>query len=378
MHLVDMPAYYPPHKGGVEAYAHELHRRLLEANPGLRITVFTSAIGAPAGTEHLGDRWKVVRWPGFEIISHYPLPNPGFTKRLRAECGPDTVLMTHTRFYWPHVWASLFAKRAKLRRLHVEHGSSPVQSGNAFVRFVAFMVDALTSQPVLRWADEVVSVSGSAGKFVKDLAGRDAKVLHRGIELPDDLVAQPVEEPPTVVFVGRLINGKGVADLLNATAEVHRRGLPLRLRLLGDGPNAAELKALTGTLGLAESVEFVGAVDHDTALAGMARGTVFVNPSWTEGLPTTVLEAAAIGCNVVATDVGGTAEIITDGVTGRLVPARDVTALANALEAAVRDPERAAKATKLREITRQNFSWDTAVAEFTGLLAGGGAAGRSR
>ncbi len=373
-----MPAYYPPHKGGVEAYAHELHRRLLEANPDLRITVFTSAIGAPAGTEHLSDRWKVVRWPGFEIISHYPLPNLGFTKRLRAECGPDSVLMTHTRFYWPHVWASLFAKRAKLRRLHVEHGSSPVQSGNWFVRFVAFMVDALTSQPVLRWADDVVSVSGSAGKFVRDLAGREATVLHRGIELPDDLVAQPVEEPPTVCYVGRLINGKGVADLLNATAEVHRRGLPLRLRLLGDGPNAAELRTLTQTLNLGEFVEFVGAVDHDTALAEMARGTVFVNPSWTEGLPTTVLEAAAIGCNIVATDVGGTAEIITDGVTGRLVPARDVPALANALEAAVRDPERTAKAAKLRETTRQNFNWDAAVAKFTGMLAGGGSAEHSR
>jgi hypothetical protein len=87
VHLVDMPVYYPPHKGGVEAYAHELHRRLLEADPNLRITVFTSAVGAPAGVQRLGERWTVVRWPGREVVSHYPVPYPGFTRKLRALCG---------------------------------------------------------------------------------------------------------------------------------------------------------------------------------------------------------------------------------------------------------------------------------------------------
>ncbi|HEX7302907.1 glycosyltransferase [Lentzea sp.] len=369
MHLVDMPAYYPPHKGGVEAYTHELHRRMLEADPELRITVFTSAVGAPAGVEELSDRWKVVRWPGGDIIDHYPVPKPGFTKLLRSLCGPDTVLMTHTRFYWPHAWAALFAKRNKIRRVHVEHGSSPVQSGNAAVRFVAFLVDALTSQPVLRWADEVVAVSGSAGEFVRKLAGREAKVLHRGIELEDGLGPRPRSGPPTACFVGRLINGKGVADLLDATAAVHREGVDLKLRLCGDGPAAAELRAKVASLGLTEHVEFLGAVDHDTALSEMAAATVFVNPSWTEGLPTTVLEAAAIGVTVVATDVGGTAEIVEDGVTGWLVPPRDPAALAAALVKAVTDPERETRAAKLRANTRAHFSWDRAVAEFFALLA---------
>ncbi|MGM1061129.1 glycosyltransferase family 4 protein [Saccharothrix sp. Mg75] len=378
MHLVDMPAYYPPHKGGVEAYAHELHRRLLEADPDLRITVFTSAVGAPAGEERLGDRWTVVRWPGFELISHYPVPNPGFTRRLRALCGPDTVLMTHTRFYWPHVWAALFAKRAGLRRLHVEHGSTPVQSGNGFVRFAAAVVDRVTSQPVLRWAEQVVAVSGAAAVFARQLAGRDARVLHRGIDLPEELVGHPSAEPATACFVGRLINGKGVADLVDATAELHRRGVPLRLRLCGDGPAAADLRARVSSAGLGDHVEFLGAVDHDTALREMAAATVFVNPSWTEGLPTTVLEASAIGCAVVATDVGGTAEIVDDGVTGWLVPAKDPRALARALEDALTSPDRVTRAAKLRETTRARFSWDRAIAEFSAMLVGDGRRGAAR
>ncbi|WP_447005114.1 glycosyltransferase family 4 protein [Saccharothrix isguenensis] len=370
MHLVDMPVYYPPHKGGVEAYAHELHRRLLEADPNLRITVFTSAVGAPAGVQRLAERWTVVRWPGREVVSHYPVPYPGFTRKLRALCGPDTVLMTHTRFYWPHLWAALFAKRARLRRVHVEHGSSPVQSGNRFIRFVADVVDRITSQPVLRWADHVVAVSRSAARFVRDLAGRDAQVLYRGIELPDGVAASVPEGEPVACYVGRLINGKGVGDLLTATADLRRRGVLLRLRLCGDGPAAADLRAQATRLGLADHVEFLGAVDHATALREMAACTVFVNPSWTEGLPTTVLEAAAIGRAIVATDVGGTAEIIDDGVTGSLVPARDPRALAAALEAAVTDPEREARADKLGEVTRERFSWDRSIAAFTAMLVG--------
>ena len=379
VHLVDMPVYYPPHKGGVEAYAHELHRRMLEADPDLRITVFTSAVGAPAGVERLGDRWTVVRWPGREVISHYPVPYPGFTGKLRELCGPDTVLMTHTRFYWPHLWASLFAKRTGLRRLHVEHGSSPVQSGGWFVRFVAATVDLVTSQPVLRWADGVVAVSQSAARFVRDLAKREAKVLYRGMELPEGVVSRPDDaDGPVACYVGRLINGKGVADLLVATATLHRRGVPLKLRLCGDGPAAADLRAQVARLGLAEHVVFLGEVDHDTALREMASATLFVNPSWTEGLPTTVLEAASIGCTVVATDVGGTAEIVDSGVTGWLVPARDPGALATALEAAVSDPEREARAAKLGEITRERFSWGRTISEFAAMLVGDGGGGTAR
>ncbi|MFJ6670344.1 glycosyltransferase family 4 protein [Actinosynnema sp. NPDC091369] len=379
MHLVDMPVYYPPHKGGVEAYAHELHRRMLEADPDLRITVFTSAVGAPAGVERISDRWTVVRWAGREVISHYPVPYPGFTKKLRELCGPNTVLMTHTRFYWPHLWASLFAKRSRLRRLHVEHGSSPVQSGNLFVRFVAATVDLLTSQPVLRWADGVVAVSQSAARFVRDLAKREAKVLYRGIELPDGVASRPDDaDGPVACYVGRLINGKGVADLLTATAALHRRGVPLRLRLCGDGPAAADLRAQVARLDLTDHVVFLGEVDHDTALREMAAATLFVNPSWTEGLPTTVLEAAAMGCTVVATDVGGTAEIVDGGVTGWLVPARDPGALGAALEAAVSDPEREARAAKLGEITRERFSWDRTIAEFASMLVGDGPDGTAR
>ncbi len=371
MHLVDLPSCYPPHPGGLEAYAFELHKRLLEADPDLRITVLTSDTGAKAGVEQLSDRWTVVRWPSWMPVSPYPVPKPGFHALLRKHVTPDAVLMTHTRFFYHAALASIWAKRKGLRRVHIEHGSTPVQSGNFFVRFVANTVDTTIAQPVLRMAAGVVAVSKPAQEFVRKLSGREAIVVHRGMDLPEGTRSAPSGKPNTVCFVGRLISGKGVQDLLDALAEVKAAGVPVHARICGDGPVRGMLETKAKSLGLADQVEFLGAVDHPTALKEMAAATVVVNPSWTEGLPTTVLEAAAMSACVIATDVGGTSEIVTDGETGWLVPAQQPRALAKALREALTDePHRVAMAELLGKNTSEKFSWDHAVEVVTALMRG--------
>jgi glycosyltransferase involved in cell wall biosynthesis len=355
----------------LEAYAYELHKRLLEADSDLRITVLTSDTGAPAGVEQLTDRWTVVRWPAWMPVSPYPVPKPGFHALLREYCEPGSVLMTHTRFFYHAALASRFAARRGLRRVHVEHGSTPVQSGNAFVRAVANSVDATIARPVLRKAAGVVAVSTPAQEFVRKLSGREATVVHRGMDLPDGLRSAPSGKPNTVCFVGRLISGKGVADLLDAVAQVKGAGVPVHLRVCGDGPVRSALQAKAKALGLAEQADFLGAVDHPTALREMAAATVVVNPSWTEGLPTTVLEAAAMGAGVIATDVGGTHEIVTGGETGWLVPAQRPDLLAVALREALEDEvRRTAMAELLRKTTAERFSWDHAVDVISAMLRG--------
>jgi glycosyltransferase involved in cell wall biosynthesis len=372
MRLVDVPSGYPPHPGGLEMYAHELHRRLLAADPDLRITVLASEMGSRPGPERLADRWTVVRWPAWEPVSPYPVPKRGFHSLLREYAtGPDTVVMTHTRFFVHAAMVGRWARRRGLRHIHVEHGSSPVQSGNVVVRAVANMVDRTIGRALLRSATEVIAVSESARQFVRDLAGRDPIVVHRGIELPEGLRSNPVSDVPTLCFLGRLISGKGASDLITAVGMLRSAGLAVRLRLCGDGPARALLEQQIRALGLTSEVTLLGAVDHPTALRELADATVFVNPSWTEGLPTTVLEAAALGCCVVATDVGGTSEIVTSGETGWLVPAREPERLAAAIREAIERPDlRAARAALLGDVTRERFSWEHATAVVSSLLRG--------
>lgn len=370
VHLVDLPAFYPPHRGGVETYAHELHQRLLATDPDLRITVLTSEVGASPGREVLGDRWTVIRWPALQPVPLYPMPRPGFRRLVRDHLGPDTVLMTHTRFYRHAAIAGNLAKKHGVGWLHVEHGSTPVQAGGTLVRRTADTVDLTMGRPLLQAADRVIAVSAASADFVKRLSGREARVLYRGVELPHGLSANPpATGEPVLCCVGRLITSKGIADLFHAVAQLDREGTRVRVRLVGDGPDRGEFERLAERLGIADRVTFLGSTEHLVALEEMARATVMVNPSWTEGLPTTVLEAAALGCAVVATDVGGTSEIVTDGESGWVVPERRPDLLAAALRAALNDPsERSRRAMRLAVQARDKFSWERTVAGYLELL----------
>lgn len=147
---------------------------------------------------------------------------------------------------------------------------------------------------------------------------------------------------PIVGAVGRLEARKGHDDLLRAVARLGGRpgARPPALMLVGDGPERDALRSLAGALGIADAVRFVGTVpDVRPWLAAM---DAFVLPSREEGSSNAALEAMACGRAVIATDVGGTAELLEDGRTGLIVPPRDPEALATALATVLDAPAYAA------------------------------------
>jgi glycosyltransferase involved in cell wall biosynthesis len=106
--------------------------------------------------------------------------------------------------------------------------------------------------------------------------------------------------------------------------------------IAGDGPERAMLEALIQDLGLRDAVELVGELDDIPSL--LAESDCFVLSSTSEGMPISILEAMAAGLPVVASDVGGVHELVTEGKTGYLVPPGDATALAAALQQVLRNP----------------------------------------
>lgn len=149
-------------------------------------------------------------------------------------------------------------------------------------------------------------------------------------------------DPATVLAVARMVEKKGLDDLVRACGALTSSGTPVRLDLVGDGPLRAALEALAARCGV--DVRFLGALDHDDVLDCYASATVFALPCVVartgdrDGLPTAVLEAMASSLPVVATDVNGLAEAVLDGVTGFVVPQRDHLALADAIARVVADP----------------------------------------
>ena len=139
--------------------------------------------------------------------------------------------------------------------------------------------------------------------------------------------------------VGRLMEQKGMAYLLQAFSRLARQGDDTKLVIVGDGELRHDLEILARNLQVGDRVVFTG-IRRDVPDL-MRLFDVFALPSLWEGQPITVVEAMAAGRPVVATDVGGNAEILKHGEFGILVPPRDENALAGAIGALLRDPARA-------------------------------------
>jgi len=141
-------------------------------------------------------------------------------------------------------------------------------------------------------------------------------------------------------------------------AAAERAGNPLSLWIAGDGPERAALQRQASRLGITPHVQFLGELSHDRIPAFLWGLDLFVNPSRAESFGVAALEAAASGLPVVASRVGGLPEIVVDGETGLLVPPADPVALAEALAALIREPERRwalGKAARARTVAR--YDW---------------------
>jgi glycosyltransferase involved in cell wall biosynthesis len=170
-----------------------------------------------------------------------------------------------------------------------------------------------------------------------DFAGRPMVQIYNGIVLPP---ASPAVTEPRLLFVGRLERVKGVDVLLNALAAAKGHVPGLKLRIVGDGPQRAELEALTHELSLDDAVTFAGWIKSADIPAEYAAAGALVIPSvWPENLPTVCIEAMGSGLPVIGSDTGGIPELIQDGITGQIVPVGNPAALAAAITKLCRDPE---------------------------------------
>jgi glycosyltransferase involved in cell wall biosynthesis len=139
------------------------------------------------------------------------------------------------------------------------------------------------------------------------------------------------EDRPLILCVARLRPVKNQELLLRACARLHASGVRFRCVLVGDGPTRQSLFDTIAALGLESSVELAGAADQSEVLQWLQQAAVAVLPSHSEGMPVSLMEAAACGVPAVATAVGGVPELIEAGVTGFVVPPGDDAALAKAL-----------------------------------------------
>jgi glycosyltransferase involved in cell wall biosynthesis len=200
---------------------------------------------------------------------------------------------------------------------------------------------------VCRGARAVISNSARAAERIRAMLGpaQPVHVIANGIDLPEPLAPADRQalrsqmgagdDRALALFVGRLAHQKNVDLLLTALAALPPARRP-QTALAGSGPLREVLQARVGELGLAGVVRFLG--ERRDARELMQAADFLVLPSRDEGLSNVVLEAMAAGRAVLATRVGGNAELIEDGVSGVLFDCSDATALAAALDRIAGDP----------------------------------------
>ena len=210
----------------------------------------------------------------------------------------------------------------------------------------AFSAASGSAAPMYRWAERLVRplttatvcVSASerkAGIEAGTCDPRTTVVIRNGIDVSKRPVSRPTREAPRIVSVGRLQDPKDPITLVRAIGHLWERDFTTLM--VGEGLERAAVEAEVRRLGVEKAIEFMG--ERDDVAEILAESDIFVLASRSEALPLTVLEAMAAGLPVVASRVGGLAEVVAEGETGLLVPPGDPAALADALGRLIDDPQ---------------------------------------
>lgn len=337
----------------------------------LRVLWLIKGLGA-GGAERLLVQSARYRDPGrTEPAVAYLLPEKSTLAATLEEHGCRPVRCLDARSSWDPRWILRLRQMVRAGHFDVVHIHSPLVAVGARLalrslpsrsrpRTVVTEHNVWSSHtPLTRFADRLsasasethLSVSAAVHDSLPARIRRHSRVVRYGVDAAEvrreshdrEQVRADLGVSPADILIGTVANlraTKGYPDLLVAAREVIRQVDSARFVAVGRGPLEAELRERRAGLGLGERFEFLGY--RADALRVMSAFDIFCLPSHHEGLPIALMEALALGLPVVATRVGGVAEIVTDGTDAVLVPPSDPARLAEALVALARDPERRA------------------------------------
>jgi glycosyltransferase involved in cell wall biosynthesis len=271
---------------------------------------------------------------------------PAKLERAVTERRPEVI---HAQFGLGGALALPIAARTGLPLVVTFHGGDATKDKHFRRRAISPTIFQRRQRALIDRTELFLCVSA----FVRDtliargFPERKLEIHYLGIDIPQNLTLPPAGVGNTVLFVGRLVEKKGIDTLIDAFALARSEEPALELVIVGDGPDRSRLTKRAAAAGV--RARFQGWADAREVQIAMRRALLLAVPSRTaaggdaEGLPTVLMEAMALGVPVVATAHAGIPEIVSDGVNGLLVPEANAAALAQAILAIKRDPELAGR-----------------------------------
>lgn len=381
MRILLISSYFYPHQGGSQQYMEELYRKLMKIDSSVQLDVICYNTDKAKKVEQYRG-FTIHRVPCIQILpGQFALPNyfslAWTIIKLSQEHTYD-IVHSNTRFF-DHSWyAPAVARILGAKAVLTDHCASfPVHPSKVLTLLIK-LVDRLTTSITSRFYDLIMVTNHSARQFTQSIGMKNPVVVYGGVDTKffnprkrDKVRSVPnvkkrfSDKEIVITFLGRMIETKGPHLLMKASRMTVKQYKNVHFVFAGNGGMYNKLNHGTQP----ERVYFTGALSKEQVAKLLANTDVFVHPSvHHEGFPNAILEAGASGCAVIATDKGGTKELIINGKTGLLVKSSAkslYTALVSLIENIGKRDE---LGDNLHKKIEKEFDWKNIAGEFKDVL----------
>lgn len=358
-------AQYLPHMGGVENYTYHLAKELVEK--GNEVTIVTCNVERVA-TYEKQEGIKIYRLPCLNLINgRFPILkfNKVFWKIHRKISKQSyNMIIINTRFYIHSLYGAVFGKKKHCRTIFIEHGTGHLTLHNPILDWVENIVEHTMTFFEKQLCSEFYGVSEACLVWLRHFHIKGKGVLYNAIDLGD--IGKKLESPicsfkekynisnqaQIITFTGRLLKEKGVLTLVKAFDELKREDV--YLFIAGDGEEHDSIRSMSS-----KRVILLGRITSDEIAALLKETDIFCLPSDSEGMPTSVLEAAACKCYIVTTKQGGAKELVLDEKHGIIMEDNNLPTVIKALQKSLQDRKIREQGIELTyQRLQKYFTWD--------------------
>lgn len=356
-------AQYLPTVGGVERYSNSLAKELI--NKGHSVTIVTSSLPSQPEQEIDPNGINIIRLPVIPLMSgRFPFLKQSNQlndfKKLFAFDKPDFCVI-QTRFYINSIMAAHLCKKHDVPAIVIDHSTSHLMgggiiglAGNIYEHLAAFYLKSLTNT--------FYGVSQRCVDWLNHFGIKNAGILYNCIDInainqipiANKLTYVDTPEQILIVFSARLIEEKGVNKIIEAFNNISSK-VDAKLVIAGTGPLLQEIQNKQN-----DRIIVTGALSYNDVIGLYKCADIFCLPTdYPEGFPTTVLESAACKTMLIASDKGGTSEIILDDSYGILLKENTINNIEEALLKACKDKTYRQKCVdNAHKRLLDNFTWD--------------------
>lgn len=364
---------YPPLGGGAgNATAYIL--REFSRMENLEVDLVTSSHDNDFHLERIGENVKIHKLPigkngknlhyqSQKELLVYARKAYVYAKKLTRENKYD---LSHSFFSIPCGFLSLLLKRRyKLPYIVSLRGADVPGYSERFTLIYGLLTPLI--RLIWKKADAVISNSrGLRELALQTNAKQEIDIIYNGIDTAEFFPGEAGKQAPVILCVSRLTPRKGINYLIEAMPKISKKIPEVKLKIAGEGDAKNDLENQARNLKL-DNVEFVGRVAHKDLAKIYREASVFVLPSLNEGMSNTMLEALASGLPLVATDTGGTRELVENGRNGFIVKMKDASDLAEKIITILADSESQKQMAEVSRKKAEGLSWKNVAEKYKKL-----------